>query len=64
MVCYSLNVLLISAFYADDEYVVASYLVRYKYLSERDVMDDNVLKLHHKYVSICIFLLLFRQREL
>lgn len=42
--------LITSAFYTDYEYVVADYLVRHKYLSEKDVAEDKVLKLHHKYV--------------
>ena len=35
---------------SDEEYIIADYLVRYKYLSEKYVMDDRVLILHHKYV--------------
>ena len=36
----------------NQEYIIADYLVRYKYLSEKDVMGDKVLKLHHKYVVL------------
>ena len=41
-------VLYFSAFYTDNEYIIADRLVRYQYIRDDEVESDNVIKLHHK----------------
>ena len=40
-----------SAFYTDNEYIIADRLVRYQYIRDDEVESDNVIKLPHKYVD-------------
>lgn len=44
-----------SAFYTDNEYIIADRLVRYQYIRDDEVESDNVIKLHHKYVGRSYF---------